>query len=169
MAPWTKALVGALVVLLASTTWVFAAQHMENKGANAIIGTVDLVDAETGIVWLEAENNARIKMVAPPEEQLQGLEVGDRIEVRLEKQRAASASENLPDQTVAGTLREVDEASGLLRMETTRGNIIDIGSPKGLASGMEAGDRVQLTIHKKSQKQSSQQDHGLKQKQAADR
>jgi hypothetical protein len=155
MAPLTRTLVGALVVLLASTTWVFAAQHMENKKANAIIGTVSLVDADTGIIWLQDKNDTRIKMVAPPEEQLQGLAVGDRIEVRLEEQSGAGSSESRPDQTVAGTIRKVDEEPRLLRIETTQGNIIDISPPEELKSGMKAGDRVQLTIHKKSQKQSS--------------
>jgi len=144
-----KMLIGALLVSLASTTLVFAAQHMQSEGANTIIGTISLVDAESGIIWLKDQNDTRLKMVAPPEEQLQGLEAGNRVEVRLEHQKGTEPAASQADQTVAGTIRKVDETAKLLRIETAKGNIIDI-SPlsEELSAGMEAGERVRLTIHK---------------------
>ena len=88
-------------------------------------------------------------MVASPEEQLKGLEVGDRVEVRLEEQSVAGSPDSAPDRTVSGIIRKVDDGSKLLRIETTEGNIIDISPLNGLSSGMAAGERVQLAIHKK--------------------
>jgi hypothetical protein len=146
----TKTFVLALVMALASTTVVVASQHMKSEGANAITGTISLVDAQSGIIWLKDKNDERIKLVAPPEEQLKGLEVGNRVEVRLKEQTGAKTSETQADQTVAGKIRKVDEASQLLRIETTQGNIIDISPPKDLLAGMEEGEQVTLSIYEKS-------------------
>jgi len=49
---------------------------------------------------------------------------------------------------ITATVENVDQSSKLLRMQTAENEIIELQAPAGLLSQLQAGDRVEVVIHK---------------------
>jgi sporulation protein YlmC with PRC-barrel domain len=49
---------------------------------------------------------------------------------------------------ITATVQNVDQRSKLLRMQTAENEIIELQAPAGLLSQLQAGDRVEVVIHK---------------------
>jgi sporulation protein YlmC with PRC-barrel domain len=55
--------------------------------------------------------------------------------------------------TVAATVQNVDQGSKLIRLKTVNDEIVELQAPTGLLSTLQAGDRVEVMIHKQNKAQ----------------
>jgi hypothetical protein len=51
---------------------------------------------------------------------------------------------------ITATVQNVDQSTKLLKMQTAENEIIELQAPAGLLSHLQAGDRVEMVIHKQA-------------------
>ena len=138
----TLSLTMVLALLLGSAVLVGANEKTEASAKDTIKGTVELVDAQTGLLWVTLDNGSRLK-VAAPTKLLDHLQKGSKAEIVITKQETEGATGK---NTSVATVQKIDSSTGLLRLRTSEDEIVDLKPPERILANLQQGDRVKMSV-----------------------
>jgi len=138
-----------LALLLGGVMLAGAAGHTEASAEDTIKGTVEFVDAQTGLLWVTLEDGSRLT-VAAPTELLDNLQKGSETEIMITKQGTEGAT---GEDTSVATVQKIDSSIGLLRLLTAQDEIIDLRPPQHILADLQTGDRVKMSVRETQEPQ----------------
>lgn len=144
----TKIGIIAAALLGSVFTLTFAASSMDTTPRNTLAGTVLFVDADTGLLWLQAADGNIVKMTAPTT-LIKGLSKGEAISFSITESLANRRNTAPFDNMVSASVQNIDAAKELIRLQTENGEIIDVQAADKLRSGLQEGERVVVGIRMK--------------------
>jgi hypothetical protein len=136
-------------LLLSGAMLAGAAGKTEARAEDTIKGTVEFVDAQTGLLWVTLDDGSRLK-VAAPTELLDNLQKGSETEILITKQETERAT---GEDTSVATVQKIDSSIGLLRLLTAQDEIIDLRPPQNILADLQTGDRVKMSIRETQEPQ----------------
>ena len=131
-----------LTLLLSGTLLASADQRTEASAEDMMKGKVELVMAQTGLLWVTLDDGSRLK-VAVPTKLLDNLQKGSEVAILITKQKTQGAAD---DNTSVATVQKIDSSTGLLRLMTAQDEIIDLRPPEQILAGLQEGDRVKMSV-----------------------
>ncbi len=131
-----------LALLLGGSLLASADQKTEASAEDMMKGTVELVMAQTGLLWVTLDDGSRLK-VAAPTKLLDNLQKGSEVAILITKQKTQGAAD---DNTSVATVQKIDSSTGLLRLMTAQDEIIDLRPPEQILAGLQEGDRVKMSV-----------------------
>jgi hypothetical protein len=138
-----------LVLLLGGVMLAGAAGQTEARSEDSIKGTVEFVDAQTGLLWVTLDDGSRLK-VAAPTALLNHLQKGSETEILITKQETEGAT---GEDTAVATVQKIDSSIGLLRLLTAQDEIIDLRPPQNILADLQTGDRVKMSVRETQEPQ----------------
>jgi hypothetical protein len=124
-----------------------AARTTDIKPGERMVTTVVYVKATSGLLWLTAPDGSLLKIEAPAH-LLDELRAADTVEVSIVRPSEADAVRMPPSQTVSAVVQIADADTGMLRLKTVQGAIIDVQPAREFLDHLRQGERVQVAIYK---------------------
>lgn len=138
-----------LILLLAGAAPALTADKADMLSGGRLTGTVAFVDADTGLLWLTARDGHVVKM-ATPTTLLKALSTGDRVEMAVVKEARPYTDGTERGESVSAQVQKVDTTLQFLRFKTATGEIIDLQPSAMLLDNLQAGESVEVAIHKQN-------------------
>lgn len=135
-----RSLAVMLTILCIASLPVIAAQARQSS--EIIQGTVRVVDARSGLLKLELMDGKRMTIAASTK-LLSQLQAGSKVGISISKEKKALSQSA---RTSTAVVRKNDPATGLLRLYTDQGEIVDLMPPPGKMVDLQSGDNVLITV-----------------------
>ena len=126
---------------------VLAASPSEIAPSERLAVTVVYVDPEARMLWFKAPEGALMKLRAPAK-LLDDLGAGDLAEVMITAQPDAHLSGVPSHDTVSAVVQLVNVETGLVRLKTSQGDIMNLTPSKAFLDTLKTGENVQIAIYR---------------------
>jgi hypothetical protein len=141
----TQAFALALTLWFMGATLTMVTDKAEAAVNDRVTGTVIFVDADTGLLWLQATDRTLVKIAAPTT-LLGGLQVDQRVELAIRDTPGIDTADGQTHRRVSAQVQNVEAANDLLRLKTPDGELIDVQSSALSLDNLQTGTDVEVTL-----------------------